>query len=645
MKTRYLSLVTAFILSLGAHAQYNYYWDPNLTGFTNNDTSQAGGDGTWSNTYNWWDYDSNDVASVDTNFGGSSAATYNLYFNGSANITKTRNTSFVGGSGANNHVYYVFHFESGTTTNLSAGDSTSGIAAFNFGNSTGVFNVGAGAQLNLAGNTNNPMYLYSGKNVSSGYGLTFQGGGTVNLDGVIIRPTGSGGNSRTLIEGGTTVNFNEGSGMYSADGDSSNPISSGELSRIVVNNGTFNINGGELFLGYKGSSSYSIDRSFGLAIGTTSNSTDDQAVVNLNNGTLTVLGDTRTSNPGTIQSGITFGGYNNTLSGGTFNLNGGTLITSNIRAMTTLETALLNLNGGTIVVSTDTVPNGTATALTNEQLQVRLDNFITGFAFSGETNGVILGEGGVRIDTSQIDTEKTTGIATISSNIRGTGNLTKVGENMLLLSGYHDYTGSTIIEGGTLAIGNLSGNDTSSGIARSEMILIKDGAVFDTTRRSSTYYNMGTTAVKQLLTNEGSGKVVGNINADRGVIQPKGTFIIDGRVGSTANSAFKFEELGTDILSVTGTLNLADNVTLDLSDATLTSGSFNLFIAESISYGDFNIVSEESADYTFSFDKYSLDNQEILQMTVAAIPEPADCALILSLAAAGMLLLRRSRRN
>ena len=160
-------------------------------------------------------------------------------------------------------------------------------------------------------------------------------------------------------------------------------------------------------------------------------------------------------------------------SSGTLNLNGGRLVTEGI--VKGNGTGSVHFNGGTLVAAADSV------------------DFIAGF----EEEQVIIESGGLVVDTSGFDVEITLGLV-------GEGNLAKIGEGTLILSGLNAYIGDTAILDGVLSI-------TTGFLADSSNVSIRDGSIFDLNFT-------GTDTINALVIN--------------GEVQPIGTY---GRPGSGAD--------------------------------------------------------------------------------------------------------------
>ncbi len=499
------------LLAASSATAQNYTWSPDGTA-----SGTAGGSGTWANSSLVWWNGSQAIGGTPIGVGGQ----VNITFNGSGTITKAGQTFFVDNS-ASASPHTLAFAPGGHYAFIGAGGDMDQI---NTGVSHFTFNVAASSTLTFGGD-GAYLGLMVGTNVTAGPGLIFGGGGQVDFrSGAMIRPSHFHG--RATIRDGTTVTFYENS-LFAGLNETHTTTRTG-LIRIAIESGAIVVNGGRLSTGYGGSSD-AITRGFGIAIGITNDATGS---FTLNSGTVLALGDPR--NASTAQyAGILFG-YNTTNLGGRVDLNGGTLIVSNIRTRTsTVATlnAILNLNGVTLIPSTAVGNYNGDSNITNQQLQDRLDLFINGFA-NTDVSHVILGPGGVIIDTSQIDASRTNGVATINSVMRGTGNLTLTGPNTLRLINPNTFTGDTIVLSGTLRLGR------ADAVAYSGNVSIASGATILTqnTGEAGTYYN-------QTLNNlAGAGALL------------TGPAAIT--LNNTADTAFTGNFAGTGALSKTGSASL-----------------------------------------------------------------------------------------
>jgi autotransporter-associated beta strand protein len=669
-------LALTFAVSLatlpGLRAVESYYWNPTLV--SSGATSDMGGDGFWDfSGLRWWVSGPTNTSLPST--AGTATEATTLLFSGTGNITKVGMTAFTSsgttyGVLASSPFPRTLSFAAGsnyTITANSAGAMTDGISS---GNNTFILDVASGATLSFSGNNGRDLYLRSDANVTGATGLIIQGGGTVNFNAGSIY-TSNQNASRAIITGGTIVNFNAGSAIYANGGTSINPFgASSDLLSLEIETATINVDGAALYLGSR-FSGHTVNLAHGLLLG---GRTDyAQAVFNLNSGTVYALGDYRNyGNP--IGFGVAFGDKNT--GNHILNLNGGTLVTTGIFAGAGVTTASggtkrLNLNGGTIKVST-----AHESSATTENIQYRLDHFIAGGfnQLGSATGGVFIGANGITFDTDDIDTSLSNGVATIRVSLRdendvyawnggAAGTLIKTGANTLLLAGYHSFSGNITINGGTLAIGAAEAavvNTTTYGatfsgaviagssIGRVGRILIQNGAIFDTTRMGSgvnyiSGVDQGGYHVRQLVTNEGTGKIVGNIAINYGILAPNGSFAIEGNLAIWAVGTLKLDALGTDIVNVTGNASLTGGSTIDLTDATVTNGQlYTLLTAtDTLNFTGFNVVGAD--DFTFTFGLYNEGGVNSLKMLATAIPvsEPATTATLLALATLALIAHRR----
>jgi fibronectin-binding autotransporter adhesin len=129
---------------------------------------------------------------------------------------------------------------------------------------------------------------------------------------------------------------------------------------------------------------------------------------------------------------------------GTYNLNGGVLLTKQIVQVTAgAPGGTFNFNGGTLKPTTSSTTFFTGVQTANIQA------------------------GGAIIDTTNLN-------ITIGQSLGGTGSLTKIGNGTLVLSGGNSYTGTTTVSNGTLALvtGALNGGGA---------VVVGDGAALSVT--------------------------------------------------------------------------------------------------------------------------------------------------------------------
>ncbi|MGA2853212.1 MAG: LamG-like jellyroll fold domain-containing protein, partial [Verrucomicrobiota bacterium] len=192
-------------------------------------------------------------------------------------------------------------------------------------------------------------------------------------------------------------------------------------------------------------------------------------------------------------AGVTVGGGGNldlnyagvATSTNTYNLNRGTLTVPIITASSGSGASLFNFNGGTLKAAASST------------------TFMQGLTRANVRNL------GAKIDTSGLNV--TIGQALQHSAISGDGatdgGLTKNGAGTLTLSNTNTYTGSTIINAGTLALGS------AGSIANSRSISVAGGAVFDVSAVTGGF------ALGAAQTLSGSGSVNGAV-AINGTIAP-----------------------------------------------------------------------------------------------------------------------------
>jgi outer membrane autotransporter protein len=438
-----LVLLCALAVSSHALLAVEYQWTPDGT-----QSGTGGGNGEWNQTDAvWWDGTEAVAKGGSADLFGTATEDAVVNFYGSGTIAKEGTALFAASANSTNMRTHTLRFWNGSDYTLLGGEDDSGSITSSGANAYFDFDIKTGARLTMGGNGRMIMIIGAATN-TAGNGIHFRGGGEVLLkSGAMLRLVSA--NPRLMISENTRLNFEAGSLFTGGNGSFTNPASI--HSRIWVQEGIIDVNGGVLFAGYRAGSNFAATAGYGIALGCGVTS-GNGGVLNINSGTVVALGDPRGSGGTYTYDGISIGAAN-THRGGELNLNGGILITSNIRISG--SAGVVRLNGGVVMVSTDESPGAAAGAgATDAQLQGRLNVFITGGVTAADgARRVEIGPGGAIVDTSLIDTEKTNGTAVIQSTLHdggGGGGLEKRGANTLHLDLRATYTGTTLVSGGTL---------------------------------------------------------------------------------------------------------------------------------------------------------------------------------------------------
>jgi autotransporter-associated beta strand repeat len=345
---------------------------------------------------------------------------------------------------------------------------------------------------------------------------------------------GSTTNGNLAIDGTTAGTFNMNSGALKV-----NSVTAG-------GNGTqhsfINVNGGTLIMATGGFTAGSGAGASTLAITITNGS-----VFNTNGGPFTL---TQRSAASITQSGglLRVGGLVLTTgqtigANGIYNLNGGTLVCSNISIGSAGNNAwaTINYNGGTLSPGTNTA------------------GLFTVLNFALLTNEVQAG--GAIIDTAGFNTTFNQPLITDPA-LGGSpdGGLTKLGAGTLTLSAANTYNGNTAVNAGTLFV--------SGSLATGDVIVAANGTLAGTGAVGGQVAVNGTVAPG---TTAATGKLTVLSNA---TISAAGTNVMKLNKGAATN----------DVLSVSGTLTYGGTLNLtNLSGTLAANDSFKLFNAGSYS--------------------------------------------------------------
>ncbi len=430
--------------------------------------------------------------------------------------------------------------------------------------------------------TTDPVLLNSGAG-STGT-LTLTGGGTISstasgnltiyqgtlaLDGGTYL-VGSGGSGYTYIgevngetgtmtiAAGTTVTFGRlrlafASGSTGIVTQSGGSVTTSILSVGNASTGSYTMGGGTLSLG-----SLNIadggggNGTFTLNGGTVSASATSEIGASTGTGTLTING-------GTIDINAALDASNGTGSG-TINLNGGTLGFQRISLGAAGESGTLNFNGGTLQSvggSTKQIDSGVITVVQAGGAIIDLNSEGSVTIASAMTHASTLGttvDGGLVV-------ENTGGTASV-----------------LTLSGVNTFTGDTVIDGGTLTLGNSLaledrslnynnqggvfsfGSETSAtlgGLKGAESLAIGSVALTVGNNNQNTTYSGTLSGVTGSLTKIGTGALtLSNANTYSGAtVVNVGSLLVNGSLSSTSGVTVAATTAGNAVLGGTGTVS------------------------------------------------------------------------------------------
>lgn len=438
------------------------------------------------------------------------------------------------------------------------------------------------------------------------------GTGTIQVLGGNLSPSleqiGDGGTGAVVQSGGTNGNSDLDLEVgYGAGGNGAYALSgSGLLTSLVEfigatpsigvfvqSGGTNSVPGdGDLYVGGSGTGSYTLTGSGMLSVGTTLTLTDDQHGA----GTFALSGSAKltahneeigNSDPGTFnQSGGTNSCGNLLLSligrGGTYNLNGGLLITSTLMDSPGAD---FNFNGGTLQAA---------------------GSFSTAMPMTLGTSG-----GGATFETAGFT-------VTDSGSLSGAGSLTKAGSGTLILTATNSYSGATIINGGTLIVGGslasavaVGGGATLGGSGSAASATIDAGGVLA----------------------PGSTQAPGAIDLS-GTLSLLSGAILDYRLGTPADSDTVFMPGGTLIL---GGQQFTDFVFSP--QAGFGPGEYTLIEAESIRGGLGTSVSGTVGGRPATL---TVDGSDL---ALNVVPEPSELVIFIAAGIALRLLFAASRKN
>ncbi len=314
----------------------------------------------------------------------------------------TGSLSFLSTAGANAYTFDTLATENTDTLTIASGITNSDTAALTFYNTTTLGGTQTWTDNGGAMNFNGQVNLGSG---ASGHALTVNGTGAVAIAGVIANGGSAAG---SLIHAGSSTLTLSGANTFTGS--------------TTINSGTVSI---------------SADDNLGTAPASAT-----AGMLNFSGGTLNATATfTLSGNRGiTLNAG-----------GGTFDVALGTALTvggviSGTGALTSADKGTLILAGANTYTGVTTVDSGASLQLGN-----------------GTTNGTLATASGIAVAGTLILDESSA--VTIAGVISGTGGLTKNGSANTTLSGANSYSGSTVINAGTLTAGSTSAFGDGTGLS------------------------------------------------------------------------------------------------------------------------------------------------------------------------------------
>ena len=457
------------------------------------------------------------------NWNGSVNTDWNVGGNWDTTITPGLFTNALVGTGftinyTNPAISAFKSLTNGSTININTNNFTN---TYTWGNvAGGVFNINSGGQMGVGGD----LALYLGS------GLSLAPGGSLNVTRLIIGSGSTGGTGSASASSYGRVTNNGGILIASStllnpgNGSLSSTVGTDASAILLIKGGTNRL-GAVAIQRLAGSTTTpnTLGRD-GLIVSNGIVEMTSLSVGNNAHGTVLIAGGNVTNSGNTISTNVTSGRPARFLQTGGLYVGSGTLFVSPSGG----AQAIGSITGGTNIIGGIQLGSGAATGTARFTNSASIYVGSNGIAYNGvvtienslSAGGLFgaqadwtgaapltLGAGAFTFRAAALD--GTTHTITYTAALGGTGSLVKTGAGTLTLGGTNAYTGQTLINQGTLALGALGS------VAAGGTIVVASNAVFDVSAVTGGYAQPATKTLA------GWGGVNGNVTVfPTGVIDP-----------------------------------------------------------------------------------------------------------------------------
>ncbi len=268
---------------------------------------------------------------------------------------------------------------------------------------------------------------------------------------------------------------------------------------------------------------------------------------------------------------------------------------------------------GTTTISAGTLTLGNALALQNSTLTAPASGGLSFGTLTSATLGGLTGSNNLALTNASsapvaLSVGNNNGNTTYSGMLSGSGSLTKVGTGTLILSTANNYTGTTTLNNGILAISQDSNLGPAPGSATAGSLVFNGGTLENTatfTLASNRGISLGASG-GTFSTDPNTTLSYGGIIADSGALTKLGTglLVLSGTntyAGSTTISAGTLQLGSNTTLPSATDVNLnGSGAILDVNGKVITVGSIAGVSGTSISLGNGSLATSGNLSATFS---------------------------------------------